>query len=112
MELKIFQTGPFQVNTYLVYDNKSKEGIIIDVGGSVDEIIQEGHNKSTTKHLGMTTAWALVSSSRLHLTLYWKNYAPGIFCSMPFTFCPGASPLLQTLAGSASIHGDYRLKGK
>lgn len=44
MELKIFQTGPFQVNTYLVYDNKSKEGIIIDVGGSVDEIIQEAKN--------------------------------------------------------------------
>lgn len=44
MELKTFQTGPFQVNTYLVYDNKSKEGILIDVGGSVDEIIEESKN--------------------------------------------------------------------
>lgn len=38
MELKIFHTGPLEVNTYLLMDNESKECILIDVGGSFDSI--------------------------------------------------------------------------
>lgn len=41
LNIKRYITGPIQVNTYLLYDEKSTEAILIDVGGSVDEIIQE-----------------------------------------------------------------------
>lgn len=40
MNVKRFITGPIQVNTYLVYDENSKEAILIDVGGSVNEIAE------------------------------------------------------------------------
>ena len=53
MEIKTFKTGPFQVNTYLVYDNKSKEGILIDVGGSADEIVD------TVNELGISVKYIL-----------------------------------------------------
>ena len=38
MKFEIFVTGPIDVNTYLVYDELSKEAIAIDVGGSAGEI--------------------------------------------------------------------------
>lgn len=39
MKLETFVTGPIQVNTYLIYDEITKEGILIDVGGSAKEIV-------------------------------------------------------------------------
>ncbi len=47
MKFETFITGPIQVNTYLLYDEKSKEGILIDVGGSADKIV------SRIKELGI-----------------------------------------------------------
>ena len=41
MKLEIFITGPIQVNTYLLYDEKTKEGILIDVGGGVKDIVSK-----------------------------------------------------------------------
>ncbi len=38
MELKIYHTGPLQVNTYVLKDEKSKEAVIIDLGGSFGSI--------------------------------------------------------------------------
>ena len=38
MKFEVFVTGPIQVNTYLVFDETSKEAILIDVGGSAVEI--------------------------------------------------------------------------
>jgi len=38
MELKIYTTGPLQVNTYVLKDESSKEAVIIDLGGSFEEI--------------------------------------------------------------------------
>ena len=41
MELSIKQTGPLDVNTYILKDNDSKEAVIIDVGGSFEQIKNE-----------------------------------------------------------------------
>lgn len=41
MKIKRYITGPIQVNTYVLYDEKTLEAIVIDVGGSVDEIEKE-----------------------------------------------------------------------
>ena len=41
MDLSIKQTGPLDVNTYILKDTISKEAIIIDVGGSFDIIKKE-----------------------------------------------------------------------
>ena len=38
MELEIKQTGPLEVNTYILKDAESKEAVIIDIGGSFGEI--------------------------------------------------------------------------
>ncbi len=38
MELETYQTGPLQVNTYVLKDNFSKEAVIIDLGGSFGSI--------------------------------------------------------------------------
>jgi len=38
MELKIYTTGPLHVNTYVLKDKLSKEAVIIDIGGSFEEI--------------------------------------------------------------------------
>lgn len=39
MRVETFVTGPIQVNTYMIYDEVSKEAILLDVGGSVNEIV-------------------------------------------------------------------------
>lgn len=48
MQLEIKQTGPLEVNTYIIKDEESKEAVIIDVGGSFEEIKsnldKEGYN--------------------------------------------------------------------
>ena len=44
MLLNIFQTGPLDVNTYVLKDEESKEAVLIDVGGEFEEI-QEKLNK-------------------------------------------------------------------
>ncbi len=41
MELKIKQTGPLQVNTYILKDTETKEAVLIDVGGSFELIKKE-----------------------------------------------------------------------
>ena len=38
MKLDIFTTGPYEVNTYVLKDEETKEAILIDVGGSFNEI--------------------------------------------------------------------------
>ena len=38
MELEIRQTGPLEVNTYILKDETSKEAVIIDIGGDFEEI--------------------------------------------------------------------------
>lgn len=41
MKIKRYITGPIQVNTYLVYDETSKEAMLIDVGGAANEIASD-----------------------------------------------------------------------
>lgn len=41
MDVKIFHTGPLDVNTYLLTDERTKEAILIDVGGSFEKIKKE-----------------------------------------------------------------------
>lgn len=38
MELDVYQTGPLQVNTYILKDFDSKEAVIIDLGGDFENI--------------------------------------------------------------------------
>lgn len=41
MIIKKYQTGPLDVNTYAVIDEKTKKAALIDVGGSIKEIMTE-----------------------------------------------------------------------
>ena len=41
MDLKILQTGPLEVNTYILTDEQSKEVVIIDIGGDFETIKKE-----------------------------------------------------------------------
>lgn len=41
MILKEYVTGPIEVNTYALLDEESKEAVLIDVGGSFEEIKEE-----------------------------------------------------------------------
>ena len=41
MKLDTIQTGPLEVNTYILKDEESKEAVIIDVGGSFEKIKKE-----------------------------------------------------------------------
>lgn len=41
MKLSTVTTGPLQVNTYILKDEETKEAVLIDVGGSFDEIKEE-----------------------------------------------------------------------
>lgn len=41
MNLKIYHTGPLDVNTYLLTDEDSKEAVLIDVGGSFESIKED-----------------------------------------------------------------------
>ena len=38
MKLEIAQTGPLEVNTYILMDEESKEAVLIDVGGEFENI--------------------------------------------------------------------------
>ncbi len=40
MQVKLFNTGIYDVNTYLVYDEDTKEAIIIDLGGEAPQILE------------------------------------------------------------------------
>ena len=44
MKTETFVTGPIQVNTYVLKDEKSKEAVIIDVGGNFSQIKKEVEN--------------------------------------------------------------------
>ncbi len=46
MKVKIYQTGPLEVNTYVLTDENSKEAVIIDLGGSYQKIKEDlsGYN--------------------------------------------------------------------
>ena len=41
MKLEIVQTGPIDVNTYILMDEESKEAVLIDVGGEFESIKKE-----------------------------------------------------------------------
>lgn len=41
MIVKQYQTGPLDVNTYAIIDEKTKKAALIDVGGSIKEIISD-----------------------------------------------------------------------
>jgi len=41
LKFKRYITGPIQVNTYLLYDETSHEAILMDVGGSVEDIVKD-----------------------------------------------------------------------
>ena len=41
MQFKIFQTGIYDVNTYLIWDEKSKEAAVVDYGGACSELLDE-----------------------------------------------------------------------
>ena len=45
MKLEIVQTGPIDVNTYILMDEESKEAILIDVGGEFENIKKELDSK-------------------------------------------------------------------
>ena len=44
MKIKRYMTGPIQVNTYLVYDEESKKGFIVDPGGYCKELTEDAKN--------------------------------------------------------------------
>ena len=45
MKLEIVQTGPIDVNTYILMDEESKEAVLIDVGGEFESIKKELDSK-------------------------------------------------------------------
>ncbi len=48
MNLKIYQTGPLEVNTYILTDEQSKEAVIIDIGGDFERIKKETEEQGYT----------------------------------------------------------------
>ena len=55
MEIKTYPNGIFGATTYLVYDKKTQEGILIDCTASVDEIIKYiENNKINLKYILIT----------------------------------------------------------
>ena len=38
MEIKVFQTGPIEVNTYIIFDKDTKDCAVFDIGGQVEYI--------------------------------------------------------------------------
>src|SRR5574344_2471844 len=41
MQIKKFVTGVYDVNTYLIYDETTKEAAIIDYGGESEDVLNE-----------------------------------------------------------------------
>jgi len=49
------ETGPTPTNTYLIYDSKTKEAALVDVGGSIDSLETVIMNENLTlKYLFIT----------------------------------------------------------
>ena len=46
MKIKIYITGPIQVNTYLVYDQETGKGFIVDPGGYEKKITDDARKES------------------------------------------------------------------
>ena len=46
MKIKRYVTGPIQVNTYLVYDEETKKGFIVDPGGYDKKITDDAKAES------------------------------------------------------------------
>ena len=44
MKIRHYFTGPLQVNTYLVYDEKAKKGFIVDPGGYEQALTRDAEN--------------------------------------------------------------------
>ena len=55
MKIIRYMTGPIQVNTYLVYDEESKKGFIVDPGGYCKELTEE------VKKLGLDIVYIILT---------------------------------------------------
>ena len=49
MKIKIFATGPIETNSYLVYDEITKEGILIDAPNELHDILLKEVKKNNLK---------------------------------------------------------------
>lgn len=55
MKIIRYMTGPIQVNTYLVYDEESKKGFVVDPGGYCKELTEE------VKKLGLDIVYIILT---------------------------------------------------
>ena len=55
MKIISYTTGPIQVNTYLVYDEKTKKGFIVDPGGYCQPLVDK------VKELGLTIEYIILT---------------------------------------------------
>ncbi len=83
MKIKIFPSGMLTVNTLLVFDEISKEGLVVDPAGELDDILLEvDKNDLTIKYIINThehpdhtakNAWAKLSFPHAKLTMHPKT---------------------------------------
>ena len=55
MIVKQYQTGPLEVNTYALIDEKTKKAALIDVGGSIEKIMSNLKNDGITAEFILNT---------------------------------------------------------
>lgn len=78
MQLDIKQTGPLEVNTYILKDEKSKEAVIIDIGGDFEQIKtqldKQGYKiiyiLNTHGHFDHVLGEAVITKNYSHIPIY------------------------------------------
>jgi glyoxylase-like metal-dependent hydrolase (beta-lactamase superfamily II) len=97
MHIETITVGPFEMNSYVLSDDKTKECIVIDPGAEIEKIIQYIRGRDLKP----------VSIFATHAHIDHVGYASDIIKELQVPFYMGEAdlPILDTLKGQAEMFG-------
>lgn len=97
--IKQLRVGPLDVNCYILYDNESKDGAVIDPGGNAEEIA------GIVKEAGLTIKYII--NTHGHFDHVGGNGDLKALVDAPLAIGEGDAHMLGDAAGQAAVYGIY-----
>ena len=105
LSCKKFCYGNMFSNTYLLWDEESREALIVDCGNEAEPILRY------TQESGLTVKWVVLTHAHYDHVLYMDEYRIA-FPEAKLVIGAGDAPLLSDIEGNVSyLFGDSRVFG-
>lgn len=106
LSYKKFCFGNMFSNTYLLWDEESREALIVDAGNEADPILRY------VREAGLTVKWVVLTHAHYDHVLYMDEYRIA-FPDAKLAIGAGDAPLLSDIEGNVSyLFGDSRVFSK